>query len=138
MIVFENCKVVEYLRMMLYFIGYPKWCHHSKGLSLQLHSVCSLLDSWHVCIYTFQLCFLDFLKAVHFMLVGLLSSDSYQSIFLLWAFFFFLIYSIQYETHLFTAKSLNCQVSVHKCTDKCKFAKNCYICHHFEYQTDPL
>lgn len=38
-------------------------------------------------IYTFQLCFLEFLKAVHFMLVGLLLSDSYQSIFLLWAFF---------------------------------------------------
>lgn len=36
---------------------------------------------------------------------------------------FFLIYSIQYETHLITAKRLNCQVSVHKCKDKGKFAK---------------
>lgn len=38
-------------------------------------------------------------------------------------FLFFLIYSIQYETHLITAKRLNCQVSVHKCKDKGKFAK---------------
>lgn len=72
-------------------------------------------------VYTLFSCvFWNFLEAVHFMLVGLLSSDSYQSIFLLWA---FLIYSIWRKTHLITVKRWNCQVSVHKCTDKGKFAK---------------
>lgn len=28
--------------------------------------------------------------------------------------------------------------SVHKCTEKGKFTKICYIRHHFEYPTDPL
>lgn len=93
--------------MMLYFIGSPKWCqvNHQKGLSPQLPSVCSSLDSEHVCIYTFQLCFLEFLKAVHFMLVGLFSSNSYQSIFFVVVVVLsFLIYSIQCRTHLITAK----------------------------------
>lgn len=49
------------------------------------------------------------------MLVGLLSLNSYQSIFFPLS-FFFLIYSIQCKTHLITAKRLNCQVSIHKCT----------------------
>lgn len=59
----------------------------------------------------------------------LLSSDSYQSIFLLWAFYIYIniyiknIYSIQYGTHLFTAKRLSCQLRVHKCKEKWQVCK---------------
>lgn len=56
--------------------------------------------------------------------------------------FWYIVYGA--KTHLIAVKRWNCQVSVHKCTDNGKFAtktknkKNCYISHHFEYQTDPL
>lgn len=82
------------------------------------------------------MCFLEFLKVVHLMLVGLLSLNSYQSIFFPLSFFFF---DIQYTVQ----NSFNYSQEVKlpsKYTQmyKGKFAEICYICHHFEYQTDPL
>lgn len=124
---------------MLYFTGTPTISDVKQTIRKPASSasIRLLFVRFLACLYIHfsAVSFWNFFKAVHFMLVGLLSSDSYQSIFLLCA---FLIYNIQCKTHLITAKRLNCQVSVHKCTDKGKFAKICNICHHFEYQTDLL
>lgn len=77
-------------------------------------------------------------SCIHFILVGLLSSDSYQIIFLAVYFFFFYIYTVE--------KSFKCNQEV-ICQVQCSpnvqtrarlQKKNCYIWHYFEYETDPL
>lgn len=78
---------------------------HQKGL--QVSAVCL-----HVCIDTSDMFFV-FPKAVHFMLIGLFSSNSY---FLLFAVFFKNI-----NIYLFGSTLILLQTSIQKCTDEQKF-----------------
>lgn len=125
--------------MMLYFIGTPTISDVKQTIRKPASSasISLLFVRFLACLYIHfsAVSFWNFLKLyISCWLV-------YFQVIHIKVFFccvLFLIYNIQCKTHLITAKRLNCQVSVHKCTDKGKFAKICNICHHFEYQTDPL
>lgn len=134
----ERREVVAYFRTMLYFIGPPKWCQakpwerpvSSASLGPLFVGVLACLYIHFSAVFCFVLFFWNFPKKVYISCWWvLLSSDSYQSIFLLWAFYIYIniyiknIYSIQYGTHLFTAKRLSCQLCVHKCKEKWQVCK---------------